>query len=116
QGHSVLSVVTGKPLAVGGSLGRVEATGRSTFFALQETLARQGRQLEGLRVAIQGFGYVGSAVARFAAEAGAKVVAVSDSSGGRHDPAGLEIDRVVAHKSLDGKLADLGAGEAVTNE
>jgi glutamate dehydrogenase (NAD(P)+) len=116
QGHSVLSVVTGKPLAVGGSLGRVDATGRSTFFALQETLARQGRQLENLRVAIQGFGYVGSAVARFAVEAGAKVVAVSDSTGGRHDPAGLDVDRLLAHKALGGRLADLGVGEAVSNE
>src|SRR5690242_481311 len=61
QGYSVLSVVTGKPLAVGGSLGRVEATGRSVFFTLQEALARQGRTPEGLTVAIQGFGYVGSA-------------------------------------------------------
>src|SRR6476659_6558312 len=87
QGYSVLSVVTGKPLAVGGSLGRMEATGRSTFFALHETLARQGRTLDGCTVAIQGFGNVGSMFARFAAEAGAKVIAVSDSSGGRHDPA-----------------------------
>jgi glutamate dehydrogenase (NAD(P)+) len=116
QGYSVLSVVTGKPLSVGGSLGRVEASGRSTFFALQETVARQGRTLEGLTVAIQGFGNVGSVFARFAAGAGARVIAVSDSSGGRHDPAGLDVDRLVAHKALGGSLADLAAGDAVSNE
>src|SRR6478609_6895478 len=76
QGYSVLSVVTGKPLAIGGSLGRVEATGRSVFFTLQEALARQGRTPEALTVAIQGFGYVGSAFATFVANAGAAVVAV----------------------------------------
>ena len=116
QGYSVLSVVTGKPLAVGGSLGRMEASGRSTFFALQETLARQGRTLEGLTVAIQGFGNLGSVFARFAAEAGAKVVAVSDSGGGRHDPSGLDVDRLVAHKALGGRVTDLAAGDAVSNE
>src|SRR6185437_10005312 len=99
QGHSVLSVVTGKPLAVGGSLGRVEATGRSVFFTLQEALARQGRTPAGLTVAIQGFGYVGSAFATFVENAGATVVAVSDSSGGRYDRAGLDVAAVVAHKS-----------------
>jgi glutamate dehydrogenase (NAD(P)+) len=116
QGYSVLSVVTGKPLAVGGSLGRVEATGRSTFFALRETLARQGRTLEGLKVAIQGFGNVGSFFARFVADAGATVVAVSDSTGGRHDPAGLDVAALVAHKAGGGQFLDFAAGEALTNE
>ena len=116
QGYSVLSVVTGKPLAVGGSLGRVEATGRSVFFALQETLARQGRTPEGLRVAIQGFGNVGSLFATFVANAGATVVAVSDSSGGRYDPAGLDVEAAVTHKSAGGRIAELAAGDAVSNE
>jgi glutamate dehydrogenase (NAD(P)+) len=116
QGHSVLSVVTGKPLAVGGSLGRVEATGRSVFFTLQEVLARQGRTPEGLTVAIQGFGNVGSAFAAFVVNAGATVVAVSDSSGGRYDPRGLDVATVVAHKSAGGRIAELAAGEGVSNE
>jgi len=116
QGHSVLSVVTGKPLAVGGSLGRVEATGRSVFFALQETLARQGRTPEGLKVAIQGFGNVGSLFATFVANAGASVVAVSDSGGGRYDPAGLDVEAIVAHKSSGGRISELTAGDAVSNE
>ena len=91
QGHSVLGVVTGKPLAIGGSLGREEATGRGVVFCLQEALRRRGLALEGLEVAVQGFGNVGSAFARMAAEAGAKVVAVSDSSGGCHNTDGLDV-------------------------
>jgi len=94
----------------------VEATGRSTFFALRETLARQGRTLEGLKVAIQGFGNVGSFFARFVADAGATVVAVSDSTGGRHDPAGLDVAALVAHKAGGGQFLDFAAGEALTNE
>jgi glutamate dehydrogenase (NAD(P)+) len=116
QGHSVLSVVTGKPLAVGGSLGRVEATGRGVFFCLEETLARRGESLEGLKVAIQGFGNVGSLFARFAAAAGATVVALSDSSGGRYDENGLDVAELTVHKAHGGRLADFGHGDAVTNE
>jgi glutamate dehydrogenase (NAD(P)+) len=116
QGHSVLSVVTGKPLAVGGSLGREEATGHGVFFSLGETLARRGESIEGLKIAIQGFGNVGSLFARFASEAGATVVAVSDSSGGRHDESGLDVGAMLAHKAEGGRIADFAAGEAVSNE
>src|SRR3954463_455251 len=78
QGHSVLGVVTGKPLAIGGSVGRGEATGRGVMFCLLEALRRRGEELEGLSVAVQGLGNVGGTVARLAAESGARVVAVSD--------------------------------------
>jgi glutamate dehydrogenase (NAD(P)+) len=115
QGHSVLSVVTGKPLAVGGSLGRIEATGHGVFYCLEETLARRGESIEGLKVAIQGFGNVGSLFARFVAEAGATVVALSDSSGGRYDETGLDVGEVTAHKARGGRIADLEDGESVTN-
>jgi glutamate dehydrogenase (NAD(P)+) len=114
QGYSVLSVVTGKPLAIGGSLGRLEATGKSVFFALEETLARRGESMEGLMVAIQGFGNVGSLFAKFASEAGAKVIAVSDSGGGLFDENGLDIPALIAHKDAGGGFADLD-GEHVTN-
>jgi glutamate dehydrogenase (NAD(P)+) len=116
QGYSVLSVVTGKPLAVGGSLGREEATGHGVFYALDETLARHGRSIEGLRVAIQGFGNVGSLFARFAAEAGARVVAVSDSSGGRASAGGLDVPALLAYKAAGGRLVDFADGDAVTND
>ena len=116
QGYSVLSVVTGKPLAVGGSLGREEATGRGVYFSLEETLSRQGRSIDGLKIAIQGFGNVGSLFARFAAEAGATVVAVSDSSGGRHAEGGLDVASLLEHKAAGGTIAEFGGGEAVTND
>jgi glutamate dehydrogenase (NAD(P)+) len=116
QGYSVLSVVTGKPLAVGGSLGREEATGRGVFFSLEETLARRGMPIEGLRIAIQGFGNVGSLFARFAADAGAIVVAVSDSSGGRAAAAGLDVGALIAHAGARGRIVDFDGGEAVTND
>ena len=76
KGYSVLSVVTGKPLAIGGSLGREEATGRGVFFSLEETLTRRGVAIEGLRIAIQGFGNVGSLFARFASDAGATIAGI----------------------------------------
>ncbi|HEX4520091.1 MAG TPA: Glu/Leu/Phe/Val dehydrogenase [Gaiellaceae bacterium] len=116
QGYSVLSVVTGKPLAIGGSLGREEATGRGVYFALEETLGREERALAGLKLAIQGFGNVGSLFARFAAEAGAIVVAVSDSSGGRHDESGLDVAALLEHKAAGGSIADFTGGEPLTNE
>ena len=116
QGYSVLSVVTGKPLSIGGSLGREEATGRGVFFCLENALSRRGSGLEGMRVAVQGFGNVGSFFARFASDAGALVVALSDSSGGRYAAGGLDVAAAVAHRNSGGRLVELDAGEAVTNE
>ena len=80
KGHSVLGVVTGKPLAIGGSLGRVEATARGAVFCLESAARKQGRALTDLRVAVQGFGNVGSFFAKLVGELGATVVAISDSS------------------------------------
>ncbi len=116
KGHSVLGVVTGKPLTIGGSLGRTEATARGAVFCLESALGRQERTLDGLRVAVQGFGNVGSFFATFAAESGAKVVAISDSSGGRYDANGLDVEAAVLHKREGGSLADLKVGDAITND
>jgi glutamate dehydrogenase (NAD(P)+) len=116
QGYSVLGVVTGKPLAIGGSLGRAEATARGAVFCLEEALKRTGRAVEGLTVAVQGFGNVGRGFARFASELGATIVAVSDSSGGRFDPGGLDVTTALGHKYAGGKLAALNAGEPISNE
>src|SRR2546423_4139305 len=82
KGHSVLGVVTGKPLTVGGSLGRLEATARGALYCLHAALERKSLPVAGLRVAVQGFGNVGSFLALFLAEEGASVIALSDSSGG----------------------------------
>src|SRR5207253_478759 len=86
KGHSVLGVVTGKPLAIGGSLGREEATARGSLYCIRAALMHEGRSLEGLRVAVQGFGNVGSYLARFLAEDGATVIAISDSSTALYNP------------------------------
>ncbi len=115
QGHSVLSVVTGKPLAVGGSLGREEATGRGVLFCLQEALGRQGAALEGKRIAVQGFGNVGGAFAELASGLGATIVAISDVSGGIYDASGVDIAAARAHGRAGGTLVDFG-GERITNE
>jgi glutamate dehydrogenase (NAD(P)+) len=95
KGHSVLGVVTGKPLAIGGSLGRLEATARGALFALLEALERLDKNLAGMRVAVQGFGNVGSYFALFAHQHGAKVIAMSDSTGGVHNPDGIDVPAAV---------------------
>jgi glutamate dehydrogenase (NAD(P)+) len=116
QGHSVLSVVTGKPLTIGGSVGREEATGRGALFCLREALTKERRSPEGVRVVVQGFGNVGSVFARLAAELGATVVAVSDSSGGVYNERGLDVEAALAHKRARRPLRELGGGDVVTNE
>ena len=116
KGHSVLGVVTGKPLAIGGSLGRLEATARGAQFALLEALERLGKNLAGMRVAVQGFGNVGSYFALFAHQYGAKVVAMSDSSGGVYNADGIDVPAAVAHKEETRSLSGLKSTESVTNE
>ena len=116
RGHSVLSVVTGKPLAVGGSLGREEATGRGVLFCLQEALARENIAAQGLKVVVQGFGNVGSAFARFVSQLGATVIGISDSSGGIHNERGIDVEAALAHKHDGGALTEFAGGEAITND
>jgi glutamate dehydrogenase (NAD(P)+) len=116
KGHSVLGVVTGKPLTIGGSLGRVEATARGALFCLQSAMRRDVRSLEGLRIAVQGFGNVGAVFAKLAAEQGATIVAVSDSTGGIFNDHGVDVAAAIAHKQGGGSLAELRGGDALTNE
>jgi glutamate dehydrogenase (NAD(P)+) len=116
RGHSVLSVVTGKPLTIGGSLGREEATGRGVLFCLQEALAKQGIVPERLKVVVQGFGNVGSVFARLVSQLGATVIGISDSSGGLHNERGIDVEAAIAHKRGGGSLSELAGGEAVTND
>ncbi len=116
KGHSVLGVVTGKPLAIGGSLGRLEATARGGLFALLEALKKLDKQLAGMRVAVQGFGNVGSYFALFAHQHGAKVIAMSDSSGGVHNAEGIDVPAAMAFKEETGSLAGLKSTEPMTNE
>ena len=105
-GHTVEAVVTGKPLEMGGSRGRSEATGLGVFFTIEEALKALGRDMAEQRVIVQGYGNVGSFAAKFLKNAGAKVVGISKTSGAWHHPDGLDIDAIDAHlaehRNLDG--------------
>jgi len=116
KGHSVLGVVTGKPLNVGGSLGRLEATARGCLYCIQEAVRKKEQGLEGLRVAVQGFGNVGSFLARFLAEEGSSVVAISDSTAGLYNPKGIDIPAALAHKQETSSLRGLRGADDITNE
>jgi glutamate dehydrogenase (NAD(P)+) len=116
KGHSVLGVVTGKPLSVGGSLGRLEATARGALYCIQALSGKEGRRISEYSVAIQGFGNVGAHLARLLHAEGAKVVAVSDSQGGVYNPNGIDVPAALAHKQERGTLAGLANADPVTNE
>jgi glutamate dehydrogenase (NAD(P)+) len=110
------AVITGKPLALGGSLGRDSATGRGVLFALRNHLEHTGEQLAGKKIAVQGFGNVGSWAARFVAAEGAQVVAVSDVSTCLHNPGGLDVEALHLHKTLTGGLAGYSGGKEITRD
>ena len=116
KGHSVLGVVTGKPLHLGGSLGREEATAHGAQYCIRDAIRKKEKSLEGATVVVQGFGNVGSYLARFMAEDGAKVIAVSDSSGGLYNANGLDVTSVVAHKDETGTLSGFRGADAISNE
>lgn len=101
---------TGKPLTLGGSPGREEATGRGVFYAVREAARHLGIALQGATAAIQGFGKVGYAAARFLAGAGCAVVAVSDSRGAVYHPAGLDLEALRSHKEKTGTVAGFPGG------
>jgi glutamate dehydrogenase (NAD(P)+) len=114
-GHSVLGVVTGKPLSLGGSVGRDEATARGSLYCIRTALQKQGRRLPDTRIAIQGFGNVGRNLARLLASEGARIVAVSDSVGGVANPYGIDVDAALAHKAETGQLTGLSGAHEITN-
>jgi glutamate dehydrogenase (NAD(P)+) len=114
--HTVTAVVTGKPVEMGGSLGRREATGRGCMFVTKEALAHLGMTLRGTTVAVQGFGNVGSITAQLLSREGCKIVAVSDRTGGIYNASGLDVEDLINwvrhHKTLEG----YAKAEAITNE
>jgi glutamate dehydrogenase (NAD(P)+) len=114
-GYTVPSVVTGKPILLGGSEGRAEATGRGCVFAIQEAARVRGLDLNAAKVVVQGFGNVGSVAARLVAEAGATVVAVSEVQGGIYNANGLDVPAVAAYKAANGTIAGFPGAEPVTN-
>ena len=115
-GHSVLGVVTGKPLALGGSVGRDASTARGVLYCIRTALQKDGRRFPDTRVAIQGFGNVGRNLARLLAEEGARVVALSDSNGAVVNSYGLDVPAAMVHKAEHGVLAGLPGAEEATNE
>jgi glutamate dehydrogenase (NAD(P)+) len=116
KGYSVLGVVTGKPLEVGGSVGRVEATARGAAFCVREALRKRDVSIEGRKVAVQGFGNVGSNLALILAGQGATIIALSDSHGGVHNADGIDVQAALAHKKDTGSLDGLAGTEAITND
>jgi glutamate dehydrogenase (NAD(P)+) len=115
QGYTVPGVVTGKPISLGGSEGRNEATARGTVFCIVEAARHLGIDLNRARVSVQGFGNAGAIAARLIGEEGATVVAVSDSTGGIHNPKGLDIGRVVQWKKEHGTVQGLPGAADVSN-
>src|SRR5215216_4358426 len=95
--HTVTAVVTGKPVEMGGSLGRREATGRGCMFVTKEALKHLGMPVQGTTVAVQGFGNVGSVAAQLLAREGCKIVAISDRTGGIHNANGIDLSTATAH-------------------
>jgi len=119
-GQNNLAVVTGKPLELGGSVGRDEATAQGSLYATEQLLKREvvpGMQtLEGVRVAVQGFGNAGATSARLFHEAGARIVAVSDSRGGISNDSGLEPEQVLVHKKETGSVIGFSGSTQISNE
>jgi glutamate dehydrogenase (NAD(P)+) len=115
-GHAEPGVVTGKPVILGGSLGRNEATARGCVVVIEEACRTAGKQIEGSRVAVQGFGNAGAIAAKLLYDAGASIVAVSDSRGGIYAPAGLDVDAVIAFKQETGSVVGYPQADAMSNE
>ncbi len=116
RGFSVPAVVTGKPVEIGGSLGRTEATGRGVAFTMLEALRMKGIRADGATVAVQGYGNVGSVAARLAHEMGMKVVAITSSQGGIHCGDGLVPDRLSRHLAEGGCVIDFPDADRITND
>ncbi len=114
-GYTVPGVVTGKPISLGGSEGRNEATARGAVYCIVEAADHLGLDLKQARVSVQGFGNAGSIAARLIADEGSTVVAVSDSTGGIHRPDGLDVDRVIAWKQEHGTVQGFPGAADVTN-
>jgi glutamate dehydrogenase/leucine dehydrogenase len=115
-GYAEPGVVTGKPIAVGGSLGRNEATSRGCVFSIYSTLKRLNRDVNEQTVAVQGYGNVGYHAAQILHDAGATVVAASDSRGGVYNPKGLDPRDLAAHKNKTGTVQGYPGADSLTNE
>jgi glutamate dehydrogenase (NAD(P)+) len=116
QGYTVPGVVTGKPISLGGSEGRNEATARGAVYTVVDAAAHLGMDLSKATVAVQGFGNAGSIAARLIRDEGATVIAVSDTGGGILNRAGLDVDRVVGWKKEHGTVAGFPGSKPISND
>jgi glutamate dehydrogenase (NAD(P)+) len=116
RGHTELGVVTGKPVSLGGSLGRSEATARGCLYALREACKVKGMSLKGARVAVHGFGNAGANIARLVAEDGALVVAACDSKAGLYSEKGIDVTAALKHKAATSSLAGLSGTKEIAPE
>jgi glutamate dehydrogenase (NAD(P)+) len=114
--HTVNAVTTGKPIAMGGSLGRKEATGRGCMLTTKEALAHLGMPVKGTTVVVQGFGNVGSIAADLLQQEGCKIVGISDRTGGWYSKKGFDVKHAIKYVETNGTLEGYGVGEAVSNE
>jgi glutamate dehydrogenase (NAD(P)+) len=114
-GHTSTAVVTGKPVEMGGSLGRREATGRGVMITARESAKHVGFNIKGAKVAVQGFGNVGSISAQLLNEIGAKIVAITDWKGGVYNAAGLDLPRLVEHVKQHKTVEGFTGAETLTN-
>ena len=115
KGYSVLGVVTGKPIEIGGSKGRFEATGRGCMISARLAGKHLGISLEGATVAVQGFGNVGATAAKLLAKEGSQIIAVSDSKGGIYNSKGLDVDSVLRHKKETRSVVGFKDSETITH-
>jgi glutamate dehydrogenase/leucine dehydrogenase len=113
KGYPIAGVVTGKPISLGGSLGRNEATGRGVYYTVASACEHLKMQLKGARVVVQGFGNAGSIAAQLFHEAGAKILAVSDSAGCVYNPKGLDIPELIRMKAMCGHVEGFPESEPI---
>ena len=117
EGNPVPQIVTGKPVALGGSAGRKEATGRGVAYLINRTLDNLNMKSEGTRVVVQGFGNVGSITAQQLHRFGARIIGISDFTGGIHNPQGLDVNKLIDHTTQHGSLEGFVDGcEPITND
>ena len=116
QGFTVPGVVTGKPLSIGGTLGRVDATGRGVMIAAREAASRIGLPLEGARLAVQGYGNAGYNAARFLVEMGCTLVATADSTSGAHSDTGLDPNALKGYKDTNRSLAGFRGVDSISSQ
>src|SRR3954467_9264809 len=116
RGHTELGVVTGKPISLGGSQGRAEATARGCLYTLREACRVKGMSLKDARVAVHGFGNAGANIARLVAEDGARVVAACDSKAAVYASTGIDVAEALKHKAATGSLAGLSGAKEIAHD